>query len=174
MPITRLILIFLLALCANSHAQDWSSCASELDSLKRRANDASSVAQDMESKQSRLKSAESDLRQCLSAPQVFDLLQDGCHSKRSDYESSKSAYGSQLESLRSSLDDVDSKIRNVSSSCGTDLSRTLGAAPTIPSGVKSPEQCAVYLRYKGRMPAQALIDTCAKQMTTEECRKCLN
>ena len=164
----------LLLLSANSYAQDWSSCASELDSLRRRASDASSVAQDMEYKHGRLKSAENDLRQCLSAPQVFDLLRDGCRSKRSDYESAKSAYASQLDSLKSRLDDVDSKIRNVSGSCGIDLSRTLGPPPTVPAGVKSPEQCAVYLRYKGRLPAQALLDTCSKQMSLEECRKCLN
>jgi len=65
-------------------------------------------------------------------------------------------------------------VRNVSSSCGFELARAVGPAPTVPAGVKRPEQCAVYLRYKGRFPAQMLLDTCSKQMPAEECRKCLN
>lgn len=163
----------LLLLAATASAQDWSSCASDLDSMRRRASDAASAAEDTDSKQKQFKSAEEELRQCVQFPQVYDLLRDGCRSKRYEYESARSAYRSQLDSLKSSLDDVDSKIRSASSSCGYEMTRTLGPAPTVPAGVQRPEQCAVYLRYKGRLPLPALMDACSKQMPPEQCRKCL-
>ena len=163
----------LLLLTATASAQDWSSCACDLDDLRRRADDASSAAQDADSKQSQFKSAEDELRQCVQFPQVYNLLRDGCRSKRSEYDLARSSYRSQLDSLQSSLDDVDSKIRSASSSCGYNMTRTLGPAPTVPAGVQRPEQCALYLRYKGRLPLPALLDTCSKQMPSDQCRKCL-
>jgi hypothetical protein len=156
-----------------SHAQDWSSCASDLDDLRRRADDASTAAEDANQKQRRFKSAEDELRQCRQYPQVYDLMRDRCQSKASDLDSTRSFYRSSLETLRSSLDDVDSKIRSAASSCGFDLGRVLGPPPAVPAGVRSPERCAVYLRYKGRLPQQSLLDLCSKQMTLDECKKCL-
>lgn len=67
-----------LLLSLNAYAQDWSSCASDLDDLRRRADDASTAAEETDSKQRRFKSAEDELRQCLQFPQVHDLLRDGC------------------------------------------------------------------------------------------------
>jgi len=156
-----------------SHAEDWSSCASDLDDLRRRAADASTSAEEADQKQRRLKSAEDELRQCKQYPQVYDLMRDRCQSKASDLDSARSSYRSSLAALRSSLDDVDSKNRSAASSCGFDLGRVLGPPPAIPAGVRSPEQCAVYLRYKGRFPKQTLLDVCSKQMTLDECKKCL-
>lgn len=158
---------------ATAMAQDWSSCASDLDDLRRRADDASNVAEETDSKQRKFKSAEEELRQCVQFPQVYDLWRDGCRSKRSEYDSARSAYRSQLDSLKSALDDVDYKIRSASSSCGYDMTRMLGPAPTVPAGVQRPEQCAVYLRYKGRLPLPALLDACSKHMSPDQCRKCL-
>jgi hypothetical protein len=154
-------------------AQDWSSCASDLDSMRRRASDASSEAESTDSKQKQFKSAEEELRRCVQSPQVYDFIRDGCRNKRYEYESARSAYRSQLDSLRSSLDDVDSKIRSASNSCGYEMRRTLGPPPTVPAGVQRPEQCAIYLRYKGRMPVQSLLEVCSKQMPADQCRKCL-
>ncbi|MEX8499233.1 hypothetical protein [Leptothrix ochracea] len=164
----------LLLTCLGLRAQDWSSCASDLDYLRRQSEQASSLAEEIDSKHKRLKSAENELQQCLSAPQIFDLLRDGCRSKRFEYESAKSNYKVRLDFFRGSLDNVDSKIRSVSNSCGLELTRSVGTSPTVPAGVKKPERCAIYLRYKDRLPAQALLDTCSKQMPAEECRKCLN
>jgi hypothetical protein len=164
--------VFLLV-AATASAQDWSSCASDLDDLRRRADDAASVAQDTESKQRRFKSAGDDLRQCLQFPQIYDLLNDGCQNKRSDYDSARSSYHSQLSSLQSALEDVDHKIRSSNSSCGVELTRVQGPAPAMPAGVQRPEQCAVYLRYKGRLPYSSLLEICTKNMSADQCRKCL-
>lgn len=157
----------------NVFAQDWSSCASDLDDLRRRADDASTAAQDVDQKQRRFKSAEEEVRQCRQFPQIYDLLRDGCQTKRYELDSARSSYRISLDSLRGSLDDVDAKIRSAGSSCGFDLTRVLGPSPTVPNGVRSPEQCAIYLRYKGRLPKQSILEVCSKQMPLDECRKCL-
>ena len=154
-------------------AQDWSSCASDLDDLRRRADDASTAAQDADQKQRRFKSAEDDVRQCRQFPQIYDLLRDGCQSKRYDLDSARSSYRSSLDSLKNSLDDVDSKIRSSASSCGFDLGRVLGPTPAVPAGIRNPDQCALYLQYKGRLPKAPLLEACSKNMSLDECRKCL-
>lgn len=154
-------------------AQDWSSCSSDLDSLRRRAGDASSNADDTDSAHRKFKSAEDELRQCVQMPQVFDLMRDGCRMKRSEYDSARSDYRSKLEDLKNGLDDVDSKVRSAGSSCGFNFTRVLGPPPVVPQGVQNPEACAVYLRYKGRLPPQSLLDLCTKQMPADQCRKCL-
>jgi hypothetical protein len=168
-----LVALLNLGLAVPAASQEWSSCSSDLDSLRRRASDASSNAEDADSAQRKFKSAEDELRQCVQMPQVFDLLRDGCRMKRSDYESARSDYRSKLEDLKSGLDDVDSKIRSAGSSCGFDFSRVVGPPRVVPQGVQKPDVCAVYLRYKERLPAQSLIDMCSKQMPADQCRKCL-
>lgn len=173
MKIMCVVALALLFVAATASAQDWSSCASDLDDLRRRADDASSAAQDTDSKQRRFKIAEDELRQCLQFPQIYDFLRDGCQSKRSEYDSARSSYRSQLSSLQSAIEDVDYKIRSSNSSCGVELTRVQGPAPAMPAGVQRPEQCAVYLRYKGRLPYSSLLETCTKNMPADQCRKCL-
>lgn len=127
----------------------------------------------MDSKAKRFKSAEEDLRNCSQFPEVYDLMRDRCYGKRSEYESQRSAYNSQLSDLRSKLEDVDYKIRSVNNSCGVSLTAALGPPPKVPAGVSRPDQCALYLRYKGSLPLQTIVDVCSKQMPADECRKCL-
>lgn len=171
--IVKIVSAAALLVGTTAAAQDWSSCASDLDDLRRRADDASSSAQEADQKHRRFKSADDELRNCRQYPQVYDLMRDRCQSKTYDFDSARSSYRSSLQALRSNLDDVDSKVRSAASSCGFDLGRVLGPSPVIPSGVRNPDQCAVYIRYKGRLPQQALLDTCAKQMSMDECKKCL-
>ncbi len=168
-----LLLVTLFAGAMPVYAEDWSSCSSDLDSLRRRASDASSNANDADSAQRKFKSAEDELRQCVQMPQVYDLFRDGCRSKRSEFESARSDYRNKLQDLKSGLDDVDSKVRSAGSSCSFDFPKVLGPPRTVPQGVQKPEMCAVYLRYKGQLPAQSLIDACSKQMPADQCKKCL-
>ena len=163
----------LILVTASAIAQDWSSCASDLGDLRRRADDATSAAKDADDSQGLVRPLEDALRQCAQYPQVYDPFRDGCRSKRIELDSARTRYRSQLETLKSALEDVDSKVRSVSSSCGYDFARVLGPLPTVPAGVQRPAQCAVYLRYKGRLPASALLETCSKLLPMDECRKCL-
>ncbi len=158
---------------ATAIAQDWSACANDLDELRRRARDASSAAEDADAKKREFDSAEEELQRCRRSPQIYDSTRDGCQYRRSNVESARASYRSSLESLKSNLDDVDLKNRSASSSCGYEISSVTGPAATVPSGVKRPDQCAIYLKYKGRLPRQTLLETCAKQMPAEDCAKCL-
>lgn len=174
-PTSKFVLAAVISILVHSgaFAQDWLSCTSDLGDLSRRAVYASTAAQDSDQKQRRFKSAEDELRQCRQYPQVYDLMRDRCQSKTYDLDSARSSYRSSLQSFRSSLDEVDSKVRSAASSCGSDLGRILGPPPTVPAGGRNPELCAVYIRYKGRLPQQALLDACSMQMSPDECKKCL-
>jgi hypothetical protein len=154
-------------------AQDWSSCASDLDSLRSRSSDGSSAAEEANSAKERVDSARDQLQQCVRYPQMYDLLRDGCRSKRSDYRAADDSYKSALSSLENALGDVDSKVRAVSMSCGVELRRVSGPPPVVPDGVQNKGACAVYLPYKGRLAPSALMATCAKQLGEAECKKCL-
>lgn len=166
-------LLFLTALASPmAVAQDWSSCASDLDSLRRRASDASSAANAADSAKEAVESAKGDYEQCMSNRRN-DPLRSGCSSQRSDYDSAVGSYKNELSSLESALNDVDSKVRASSSSCGFELQRVLGPPPVVPEGVTNAAACAVYLPYRGRLPLASLLSLCSKQMSEGECRKCL-
>ena len=157
-------------------SQDWSDCASELDALRRRAADASSAAEEAEDKKRRAETARQELQQCLQFPQVYDFMRDSCNSKRLELQSALDDYKRQLRELEDGLNDVDSKVRGSASACSMELSRVVGPAPTIPAGVLpgNKDACALYLRYKGRLPATAsLLQTCSKQIGDSQCRLCL-
>jgi predicted nucleic acid-binding Zn-ribbon protein len=76
------------------------SCHDDLDSLRRRASDASDAAENAESMRN-------DFEDC----ETNSELHEGCSSQRSDYESA-------LSDLESKMDDVDSRLRSVQTSCG--------------------------------------------------------
>jgi len=105
-------------------AQDWSSCADDLDRLRRGARNASDAAEQAKYAAEQAEYAREELENCLMFPDVYDLLEDGCQSYRWDYESARSDYESaysEYESARSNveseLDTVGRRIRNVNGSC---------------------------------------------------------
>lgn len=173
MQMRTLILLTFISHCAFAFSQDWSACSSELDSLRRRASDASSAADSAGDKQRHLKQAEDDYQNCRRYPQMYDLLRDGCRYKLSELESARNYYRNELGNLQSSLRDVESKAKAVNSSCGAELSRVTGPAPVIPEGVADKDYCAAILRYKGQLPIQSLIEICSKTKPITECKKCL-
>lgn len=181
MNIKRLLLTFAL-LPVLAVAQSWSSCSSDLDDLRRRASDASSIASSVESAHQRHKSAQDDLRNCVQFPQVHDLLRNGCSDKRNDYNSATSSYRSELSNLQSGLDDVNRKIKSSKESCGVSLLQIEGgsipALPTFPATLRpSPSvnaQCASFQSFKGQYPLATILTVCKREMSDSECRACLN
>lgn len=161
------------SLTASASAQDWSSCESDLDGLRRRAGDASSQASSANDYFGRVKSAQEELQQCRRFPEMYDFFKDGCAGKRNEYSAALSAYRTQLGNLQSSLEDVDSKIRATNSSCTSELVATLGPPPSVPDAVKNKQMCSVFLRYKRSLPVSALVGMCTKQMPESECLVCL-
>lgn len=155
--LTILTMLMVLLTVGTAHSANWSSCADDLDQLRRAARDAANVAE-------RVKSAASELENCQQFPGTFDLMRDRCRSLRDNFES-------EVSSLQSELDDVDRRVRNVSSSCAVGLGSARGAATTRPSSGN--RMCDLMRRYKGRLPDSTLIEACRKSMPEAECRRCL-
>src|SRR5262245_24494159 len=96
---TAVFLAWISMLPIGAGAQDWSSCASDLDSLRRRSSDASSAAEDADSKKREFDNAAEDYRRCRSMPDLYDVFKDGCRMKRSSAEMARTSYEMSLTSL---------------------------------------------------------------------------
>jgi hypothetical protein len=138
-PKTILTLVALAATASPlSRLASWSSCSDDLDSLKSAASDASDAAH-------QARNAEDDLESCTG--------ESGCRSARSEYEDAK-------DKIEGELDDVASKIRSVTNSCGVDLT-----APKTP--------CELLHRYQRRFSPEVVLQLCKGSMSDAECKKCL-
>ena len=167
------LVLFFVVISNAVVAADWSSCASDLDSLRRRASDASTAAEEADSKKQKFDRAAEEYRNCRSMPAVYDLFRDGCSTKRSEAESAQRYYKSAVSDAESALSDVDSKVRSVNASCET--SSTPSAATTylnsLPPDLR--QKCAVFTRFMGRLPKDQLIGHCRKQLSAEDCARCV-
>jgi hypothetical protein len=152
-------ILFILLATGTAMAQSLAlgSCEDELDRLKKRATDASEAAETAKSKLD-------DLDECRRYPETYDLLHDGCRSRRSDYESA-------MDDLQSNLDDIDSSLRSVQDSCGYNFSlKTMSSADAAQRSL-----CRSYKRLMslGVSPSDVLKQ-CKPQMGDNGCKACLD
>jgi hypothetical protein len=97
------------------------------------------------------------------------MIKDGCRSQADEYRRARSAFDYEKTELDSALDDIDSSLRSVSSSCEFSFGSTARGGQ---SGGESP--CRILLRYKGRMPAEKLVEMCTKAgRSAEQCQACI-
>jgi len=134
--------VFFLLLPAGLLAADWSSCHDDLDTLRRRASDASDAAEQVYQAADEVETKRQEWQHCREYPAVYDLMRDGCRSQRSDYESARDEFESVKSQLESELDDVDSTIRSTSLSCGYSFSNS-GGASGDPGGPDVPSDAAI-------------------------------
>ncbi len=160
-------LVFLL-LPTGLLAADWSSCHDDLDTLRRRASDASDAAEQVYQAADEVETKRRELQDCRAYPAVHDLMRDGCRSQRSDYESARDEFQSAKSNLESELDDVDSAIRSASLACGYSFSNAAGAV-----GPRVDGMCRLMQRYKGRLPFANLLELCKQSKSETDCKKCL-
>lgn len=165
-----LVCIFLISGVNSSLANDWSSCADDLDRLRRASRDASDAAESAESARQEFEDKKEELENCINYPDIYDLMQDQCQSLRWDYESAKSDYESALSNLESELSTVESRVRSVEWSCGVSFSRSSGVMQPKP---KKQGNCSVYQRFLGKLPIETILDYCKKNMSESECKKSL-
>ena len=156
----RIVLLatLLLGTCGAASAPeiDWGDCQDELDQMHTDASDASEAADDVKSKLE-------ELEDCRRDPDTFDLMQDGCRSLRSDYESA-------VDDFQSKMDDVDSRVHSVQSSCNYEFTVNRLSA----SDAAQRRLCASYKKFLtlGLTPTD-VIQRCKQHMTEEWCRSCL-
>jgi hypothetical protein len=154
------VAIFAMVFASFVNSADWSSCADDLDRLRRAARDAADVA-------SEVKSKAEEFENCKTYPDTHDLLGDRCRSQAYDYQS-------KLDDLKSELSTVASRVRSVNSSCGTDLpriGRPAVSGPTVPSSGN--RLCDLYRSYKDKLPSEVLLKSCTQSMSEADCRKCI-
>jgi hypothetical protein len=161
------ITILILVWTAVATAADWSSCEDDLNTLRRRASDASDAASTVRDRAENLSEKRNDWEQCRLFPEVYDLLRDGCQSQRWDYENARTDYESAKSDLEGYLDDIASTLRSVEYSCGFAFSVGSAGRPT------GDQFCRLLQRYKSTMPLNTLLQVCMKSRSEEECRKCL-
>ena len=152
-----LALVFALpSFDAMRSAVDYDTCHSDLDTLRWRSDDAATKAE-------AASDAERQYKDCLDDSHN----RSGCSLDRSHDESAK-------DDLESALDDVASKVRSVSSSCGFDL-----AAAASPDGARlryertKQRYCNSLNGMKGIAPLDSLYKQCRQAMSDQECRVCL-
>ena len=117
------IFIFFLPLwvflsASSSYAADWSSCEYELDRAKKAARDSADIASDLESLESELSSLKDDYKSCIQFPDVYDLLDTGCESQRSEYNDKVEEYNNRISDLNSELSSFVSRAKSALSDCG--------------------------------------------------------
>jgi len=165
-----LVFFFQFLSATPGSADDWSSCADDLDRLRRASRDASEAAERAESAKQEFEDKKDELQNCVDYPDIYDLMKDQCESLRWDYESAKSDYESALSDLESELSTVGSRIRSVEWSCGVSFS---GAAGSTQSKPEKQGDCSVFRSFIGKLPQNTILDYCKKYMSESECKKCL-
>jgi len=161
------LFILVVSIC---QAEDWSSCADDLDRLRRAARDAADAAEQAESARQEFESKKEELENCLSYPDIYDLMQDNCQSIRWDYESTRDDYESALSTLESELDTVLRRFRSLEWSCGVQYTPRTSIKPKVSQKNRT---CKMLQSYKGKMPIKSLLGLCKKYMSEKECRECL-
>ena len=165
--------ILLTALFSQAAPQaqlNFSSCASALDTMRRRANNAEDPARRAESADRAFTSERDDYDRCRRSPDIYDLLGDGCASRLRSVRSAERDLESAVSSLQGALQGVERAFRDITSSC--QLPPTI--LRVIP-GVNEPNQemCRLLLRYQGILSREQALATCQESMSPAECNACL-
>jgi hypothetical protein len=160
-----------LILAATLGGADWSGCQDDLDTLRRRASEASDAAEHVKQAADDFETKRREWQDCRAFPSIYDLMRDGCRSYAWDYEQARDEFESAKSSLESELDSVDSALRSTGASCGYAFSG--GRSTTSTSTGSADPVCRLLQRYKSRVPTPNLMEMCRKSKGEQECRKCL-
>ena len=153
-------------------AQDWDSCASELDDLRSRARDGEDQAREVADAKDEVDSKREELQSCLSFPDIFDWLQDGCQSHRSDLDTALDDLESEISNLHYELGRVSRTINSIESYCGLEIVRRTSITERRQPKTVNP-LCPTLRRLGARLTRQQLRELCFRYMTKSDCRACL-
>lgn len=188
MRILFLVVFLYLIFIPFSLAEEWNSCADELDNLRNAVSEASNAAKNAEDARkefedikSELKDEKDKLDNCVDYPISHDPHNDNCETLKSeynnavdDYFSLRDEYQSALDALESRLSDVQDKMSGVESSCGIDFSSSFPSQNDEQKADDESPECSFVLKYKGELPDKVILEICAKHFSFEECLTCLD
>lgn len=148
--------ILTTATVARAPLLDLDTCHDDLDRLRRTASDASDAAEGAHSKLS-------ELDDCRQNPELHDLLGDGCRRNHDEYQSA-------LSDLESKMDDLDSRLHSVQSSCGYEF--TVNRMSSLEAAQR--HLCASLRRFIGSgVTLDNVLQMCKANMDDKWCRACL-
>ncbi len=155
--------ILTAARAAHAPVLELDSCHDDLDRLPRTAADASDSAEDAKSKSD-------EFEACRRDPEFHDLMGNGCHSRRGEYQSA-------LSDLESKMDDLDSRLRSVQSSCGYEFSINRMSSLEAAHRRQEAAQRRLCASYKGFIGLGTTTDNvlqmCKANMDVQWCKACL-
>ncbi len=147
---------------AQSASTDWDRCHRELKNTEESTSDASRAAADVSSKLE-------DYESCRNDPATYDLMHDGCHSRRSDFESA-------IGDMQSKMENLDNQLLTVQSSC--DYQFTINRMSVVDAAKKhadAAEQrlCVSYRNLASQLSTQVVNQMCTTHQSAEWCKVCL-
>ena len=110
----------------SSSSQNLSQCSWDLNQLSQTASQTGSLANAASSAQDRYKRDLDELEKCMKFPDIYDLLNDACQSKRNKALSSQRNLERALRSLDLSFSSLNGSLLSVSQSCDLNTSLLLG------------------------------------------------
>jgi hypothetical protein len=147
---------------AQSASTDWDRCHRELKSTEGSTSEASRAAADVSSKLE-------DYESCRSDPATYDLMHDGCHTRRADFESA-------IGDVQSKMEDLDNRLRTVKGAC--DYQFTINRmsavdAAKIHSDAAQQRLCLSYTNLASLLSMQVVHQICTAHQSEEWCKACL-
>lgn len=155
--------LFAAAPRADAPLLDLESCQDDLDRLRRAASDGSEAAENAKRKGQEFDSCKAD-------PGSYDLLGDGCRSRRSEYQAA-------LVELESEMETLDGRLRSVQDSCGYDFTiNRMSALEASQHRLESSRRrlCASLKQLVALgMSSSNALQTCKTNMDEQWCKVCL-
>jgi hypothetical protein len=148
--------------------KSWSSCSDDLDTLRKRAADATDAANSAHEKGD-------DLDECRNDRETYDTMGDRCESKKSDYESA-------VSDLQSALGDVDARLRDIQTSCDYEFTTKMTSAEATQRRLRASEErlkasqerlCASYRRLLPLVTPSNVLQMCKAQQAEDWCKACI-
>jgi chromosome segregation ATPase len=157
-------------------ALDWDTCHDELDRARRLSSDASDAAEEAHAKRGEVESKLNELEECRRYPEIYDLMRDGCRSKRSDYESVSKDYESAVEDFESKMEDLDGRLDSVQSECSYEFRLNRMSALEASNQRRDAagrRLCTSYKHFMPMLTPQNVLELCKKDMNEQWCKTCL-
>ena len=160
------VVIFIVAIALPTAAQmsatSWDSCQDDLDRMKKTAAEASDAAGDAHRKME-------DYEECRNDPETYDLLRDDCRSLKSDYESA-------VGEVENTMEELDSRLRDVQSSCDYNFTiNRMTSAEAAQHHLSAAQQrlCSSYKHLVPLATSQNVLQMCKAQQGEQWCKACL-
>jgi hypothetical protein len=96
---------------------DFDMCGDDLDELSTKASSAADAARAVSEAKDELDDAKQEYRNCVQFPDIYDLMEDGCQSRRFDYQMALDTYNSAIDEFNTEMRGVVASFKGLRASC---------------------------------------------------------